>query len=152
MGKPTADRQLIASHRRARYDYEIGDTLEAGIVLTGTEVKSLRDGKATISEAYVQIERGEAWLLNAYIPEYSHGNRFNHEPRRKRKLLLHAHEIDKITAKVREQAYTGVPIELYFKHGHAKLLFGLGKGRKHYDKRQVEKDKMARREMRDGDH
>lgn len=150
MGK---DRQpdivVVATNRRAHYDYAIDDTFEAGIQLTGTEVKSLREAKVTLGEGYVTVSGGEAWMVNVYIPEYLPANRFNHEPKRKRKLLLKANEIDKIATKIKEQGYTAVPIELYFKKGWAKLRFGLGKGKKHYDKRQDQKAKDARREMRD---
>ena len=139
---------MIARHRRATYDYAIGDTFEAGLVLTGTEVKSLRDGQATIAEAFVQIKDGEAWLLGAHIPEYRYGNRFNHEPRRPRKLLLKRNQIDRIGSRIAQGGFTGVPMELYFSNGYAKLKFGLGKGKKNYDKRQDAKKKIDRREMR----
>ena len=139
---------MIARHRRATYDYAINDTYEAGLVLTGTEVKSLRDGQATIAEAYVQIKENEAWLLGAHIPEYRYGNRFNHEPRRPRKLLLKRHQIDRIATRIAQGGFTGVPMELYFCNGYAKLKFGLGKGKKNYDKRQDAKKKIDRREMR----
>ena len=142
-------KKIIARHRRAKYDYAINDTFEAGLVLTGTEVKSLRDGQATIAEAYVQIKDGEAWLLGCHIPEYRYGNRFNHEPRRPRKLLLKHNQISRIDIKISQGGFTGVPMELYFKNGYAKLMFGLGKGKKHYDKRQDEKQKLDRREMKD---
>lgn len=148
MAKKSDDRLTVARNRRARYDYEIDDTFEAGIVLTGTEVKSLRGGQATIGDGYVQVKGGEAWLLGAYIPEYTHGNLNNHPPRRDRKLLLHGHEIDKIVHRLGQQGYTGVPMEIYFRRGVAKLEFGLGKGKKKFDKRQAEKQKSDRREMR----
>jgi len=141
--------RMIARHRRAKYDYAINDTFEAGLVLTGTEVKSLRDGQATIAEAFVQIKDGEAWLLGCHIPEYRYGNRFNHEPRRPRKLLLKRSQIDRIDMKIAQGGFTGVPMELYFSKGYAKLLFGLGKGKKNYDKRQDEKKKIDRREMKE---
>lgn len=141
--------KIIARHRRATYDYEIEDTFEAGLSLTGTEVKSLRAGAATISEAYVRVKDGQCFIYNMNIPEYSHGNRNNHEPRRVRKLLLNRAQIDRLTRKFQEQGYTGVPMELYFSNGWAKLKFGIGKGKKNYDKRQSAKKKQDRREMRD---
>lgn len=140
-------RETIAKNRRATYEYLIEDTYEAGLVLTGTEVKSLRAGQANISEGgYVVVEDNQAWLLGAYIPEYTQGNRFNHEPRRRRRLLLSRHEIDRLHDKLRLQGYSAVPIELYFKEGWAKLEFGIGKGKKAYDKRQAEREKLDRRE------
>lgn len=142
-------RQIITSHRRARHDYVIGETFEAGLVLLGTEVKSLRDGHASLKEAFVAIENGEAWLLGSHIREYSHGNINNHAPRRKRKLLLHTHEIDKIHQRVSQKGFSAIPMTLYFREGKAKLEFGLGKGKKLHDKRQSEKAKAAKRDMRD---
>jgi len=142
-------RKIITSHRRARHDYQIGETFEAGIVLLGTEVKSLRDGHASLKEAFVAIEKGEAWLLGSHIREYSHGNINNHAPRRKRKLLLHAHEIHKIQQRVTQKGFSAIPMTLYFRGGKAKLEFGLGKGKKLHDKRQSEKAKAAKRDMRD---
>ena len=149
MAKRNPDHQLVASNRKARHEYEISDTFEAGLMLTGTEVKSLRAGHVTLHEGYVRVDRGEAWLVDVTIPEYRHGNRNNHEPRRPRKLLLNAHEIEKITVRIREKGYSAVPLEIYFKAGWAKLLFGLGKGKKLHDKRQSEREKTQRREMRD---
>lgn len=143
------DRRVVASNRRARYDYEIVETFEAGLALTGTEVKSLRAGHVTLGEGYVRIEGGEAWLVDVTIPEYRFGNIHNHAPRRKRKLLLNKHELEKVEAKIREKGFTAVPLELYFKGGWAKLLFGLGKGRKTIDKRHHEREKSARKELRD---
>ena len=143
------EKKIIARNKRATYDYAIKDTYEAGLVLTGTEVKSLRAGNATITEGFVQIKEDEAWALNLHIPEYKYGNRNNHEPRRPRKLLLKRNQIDKIRAQLEMSGFTGVVMSLYFKDGYAKLGFGLGKGKKHYDKRQDEKKKIDRREMRD---
>ncbi len=139
----------VARNRRAKHDYEIVDTYEAGLQLTGTEVKSLREGHATIAEGYVQIKGREAWLVGAYIPEYRYGNINNHPPRRDRKLLLHRHQIDRVAGKLKEQGFTAVPMAIYFKQGKAKLEFGLGKGKKKYDKRHAEREKSARRAMRD---
>ncbi|MGC6416353.1 MAG: SsrA-binding protein SmpB [Bradymonadia bacterium] len=142
-------KKIIARNKRAKHDYAIGDSFEAGIVLQGTEVKSLRDGKATIAEAYVQITDFEAFLHGCHIPEYLYGNRNNHEPRRTRKLLLKRREINKIKIQLEQKGYTAVPLELYFRDGYAKLSFGLGKGKKLHDKRQSEKAKTAKRELRD---
>ena len=139
--------KLIADNKRARHDYFIEDVVEAGIMLTGTEVKALREGKATIKEAYASPEKGAIWLINANIPEYSAGNRENHEPKRPRKLLLHAREIAKLAQAVERKGYTIAPLKLYFNdRGIAKLLIGLAKGKKSYDKRDVEKNRDWNRE------
>ncbi len=143
------EQTIIARNRRARFDYSIGDTYEAGLVLTGTEVKSLRNGSATITDGFVQVRDGEAWLMECHIPEYKFGNRFNHEPRRARKLLLKRNQIDRISVKLKQDGFTAVPLSLYFQNGYAKLEFGLGKGKKNYDKRQSEREKLDRREMSD---
>lgn len=139
--------KVIASNRRARHDYFIEDTWEAGLVLLGTEVKALRQGKATITEAYVRIDGDEAWLVGATIQPWTHGNRNNHEPARKRKLLLHRREIERLRGKVNQQGFTLVPMKLYFNKGKAKLQLGLGKGKKHYDKRQDTKQRDAKRDI-----
>lgn len=132
----------IAVNRRARFDYEIEETFEAGLQLTGTEVKSLRQGKANIAEAYVSPEKGEVFLINADFPPYEMGNRFNHEPRRPRKLLLHKREVNKLTGSVQREGRTIIPLRLYFnKKGLAKLQIGLAKGKKTIDKRQTVKDR-----------
>lgn len=132
----------IAENRRARYDYEITDTLEAGIVLTGTEVKSLRTGKAQITEAYASPERGELWLINAHIPEYLQANRFNHEEKRPRKLLVKKKELARLSQDVERAGNTIVPLKLYFnEQGRAKLLIGVGKGKKSFDKRETERNR-----------
>lgn len=137
----------VAENRRARYDYEIIDTLEAGIMLSGTEVKSLRQGKAQITEAYASPERGELWLINAYIPEYVQANRFNHEEKRPRKLLVHKKELARLSQDVERAGNTIVPLKLYFnEQGRAKLLIGVGKGKKSYDKRETEKNRDWNRE------
>lgn len=149
MAARSKDIVTVARNRRAKFDYEIVDTYEAGLQLTGTEVKSLREAHATIAEGYVQVKGREAWLVGAYIPEYRYGNINNHPPRRERKLLLHRHQIDRISAKLKEQGFTAVPMAIYFKQGKAKLEFGLGKGKKKYDKRQSEREKSAKRAMRD---
>ncbi|AFK53424.1 SsrA-binding protein SmpB [Tistrella mobilis] len=132
----------VAVNRKARFDYFIEDTVEAGLVLTGTEVKSLRGGKCNIAESYASVESNEAWLINANIPEYGGGNRFNHEPRRKRKLLLHRKEINRLFGLIKREGVTIVPLVLYFNDkGMAKLKLGLAKGKKLHDKRATERDR-----------
>ena len=140
------DRKVVATNRKARHDYLIVDTIEAGMVLTGTEVKALRAGRASLADGFASIDGGEAWLENVYIPEYSQGTWTNHAPRRKRKLLLHRVEIDKLTGKSRETGYTIVPLQLYFKDGRAKVEIALAKGKREYDKRQTLREKQDRRE------
>jgi SsrA-binding protein len=139
-------RSLIAQNRKARYDYFIEDTFEAGIALTGTEVKSLRAGRASLVDGFCEITDGEAWLLGVHISEYTQGTWTNHTPRRKRKLLLHRHEIDKLERRVNERGLTIVPLSLYFKDGRAKVEIGLAKGKKSYDKRQTIAKRDAQRE------
>ncbi len=139
--------KLITSNRRARRDYTILDTFEAGLVLTGTEVKSLRDGKASLAEAYARVRGEEVWLVGAHIPEYSHGNRENHEPSRDRKLLLHRREIERLTGKTQEQGLTIVPLRLYWKRGRAKLEIALARGKRDYDRRQDVQKREHQREM-----
>ncbi|WP_424981406.1 SsrA-binding protein SmpB [Maritalea sp. S77] len=130
---------LVAENRRARFDYEILDTMEAGLVLEGTEVKSLRNGKAQITESYASPEDGEIWLINAHIPEYLQANRFNHDERRRRKLLLKKREMSRLMSAVEKQGNTIVPLKLYFNdRGMAKLLIGIAKGKKQHDKRETE--------------
>jgi SsrA-binding protein len=137
----------VAENRRARFDYEILDTLEAGIVLTGTEVKSLRSGKAQITEAYAAPEKGELWLINAHIPEYLQANRFNHTERRPRKLLVSKKQLSRLSQEVERAGNTIVPLKLYFnEQGRAKVLIGLGKGKKSFDKRETEKSRDWNRE------
>lgn len=140
--------KVVADNRRARFDYEIGETFEAGIALTGTEVKSLRTGKATIAESYAHVDRhGEAWLVNANIPEYLAGNRFNHEPKRLRKLLLKQRELAKLAQGVEREGMSIVPLRLYFnERGRAKVQIALGRGKKLHDKREVEKKRDWGRE------
>lgn len=145
--KPKINTGLIADNRRARFDYEVLDTLEAGIMLTGTEVKSLRTGKAQITESYASPEGGELWLINAYIPEYLQANRFNHEEKRKRKLLVSKKELARLSQSVERGGNTIVPLKLYFNdRGIAKLLLGVAKGRKSHDKREVQKNRDWNRE------
>ncbi len=138
--------QLIAQNKKARYDYHIEDTFEAGLVLTGTEVKSLRSGRASLVDGYAEIVDGEVWLHGAHIPEYLQGTWNNHAPRRKRKLLLNRHEIDKMERRVNERGLTLVPLKLYFKDGRAKVEIALAKGKKAYDKRQTIAKRDAERE------
>jgi SsrA-binding protein len=145
--KESAAYKVIAENRKARHNYSIEDSLEAGIVLTGTEVKSLRAGKANIAESYASPENGEIFLINGHIPEYAQGNRFNHEPRRPRKLLLKKREIDRLTGEVQRAGLTLVPLKLYFnERGIAKLQLGLAKGKKLADKRETEKKRDWQRE------
>ena len=137
----------VAENRRARYDYEILDTLEAGILLTGTEVKSLRTGKAQITESYASPEDGELWLINAHIPEYLQANRFNHQERRRRKLLVSRRELSRLATEVNRSGNTIVPLKLYFnERGIAKVLIGLAKGKKNFDKRATEASRDWNRE------
>ena len=140
-------RKVIARNRRAYHDYAIEDTIEAGLVLTGTEVKSLRAGRASLTDGFAQIVDGEMWLYNVHIPEYIAGTWTNHAPRRIRKLLLHRKEIDRLAARVAEQGLTLVPLELYFKDGNVKVELGLGRGKRTYDKRQDLAKRDAAREI-----
>jgi SsrA-binding protein len=139
-------RKLIAQNKKARHDYHILDTYEAGMVLTGTEVKSLRQGRASLVDGFVQLDGGEAWLHNVHVPEYSQGTWTNHSARRKRKLLLHRAEIEKLFSKSQETGHTIVPLALYFKDGRAKAEIALARGKKEYDKRQTLREKQDRRE------
>lgn len=139
-------RKLIAQNKKARHDYHILDTYEAGLVLTGTEVKSLRQGRASLVDGFVQLDDHEAWLHNVHVPEYSQGTWTNHSARRKRKLLLHREEIEKLESKSQETGHTIVPLALYFKDGRAKVEIALAKGKKEYDKRQTLREKQDRRE------
>ncbi|MBT2389712.1 SsrA-binding protein SmpB [Streptomyces sp. ISL-1] len=139
-------RKLIAQNKKARHDYHILDTYECGLVLTGTEVKSLRQGRASLVDGFVQIDDHEAWLHNVHVPEYTQGTWTNHSARRKRKLLMHRAEIDKLASKTQETGHTIVPLVLYFKDGRAKVEIALAKGKKEYDKRQTLREKQDRRE------
>lgn len=140
-------RTVVATNRRARFDYEILDTYEAGLVLRGSEVKSLRQGKASIGEAYVWVRDGEAWLESMSIPPYSYAREGGHEPTRARKLLLHRREIDRIWSRMREQGLTLVPTRVYFSNGIAKVELALAKGKRTIDKRQSIKKRQQQREM-----
>ena len=139
-------RKFIAQNKKARHDYEILDTYEAGLVLQGTEVKSLRAGRATLTDGYATIDDGEMWLRGVHIPEYDPGTWTNHEPRRTRKLLLHAQEINRLIGKTKQSGLTLVPMQMYFKDGKAKVEIGLGKGKKAYDKRQDIAERQAKRD------
>ncbi|TNE37249.1 MAG: SsrA-binding protein SmpB [Alphaproteobacteria bacterium] len=145
--KSNAVQKVVAENRKARHNYFIEDTVEAGIMLQGTEVKSLRTGKSNIAESYASVENGALYLINAYIPEYEGGNRFNHEPRRPRKLLLHKREIARLAQGVQRGGMTLVPLKLYFnERGRAKVELGLAKGKKLHDKRQTDKDRSWARD------
>jgi len=145
--KPEPNFKIAADNRRARFNYAIGDTFEAGIALTGTEVKSLRTGKATIAESFASAKDGEIWLYNANIPEYLQANRFNHSPKRPRKLLLHKREIARLANAVDREGMTLVPLRLYFNEkGRAKLQIAIARGKKLHDKRETEKKRDWNRE------
>ncbi|CAN5189010.1 MAG: SsrA-binding protein SmpB [Pseudomonadota bacterium] len=139
--------RIVAENRRARYDYFVEDRFEAGIVLTGTEVKSLRQGEGSIAESYATVNGDEVWLINSHIPEYSHGNRMNHEPRRQRKLLLSKREIAKLNGAITRQGLTVVPLSIYFNgRGKAKIEIALARGKKAHDKRETIKERDWNRE------
>jgi SsrA-binding protein len=145
--KPERRFKLVADNRKARFNYEIGESFEAGIALTGSEVKSLRAGKATIAESYADARGGEIWLINSNIPEYLQAARFNHTPKRPRKLLLHKRQIDKLSGAVDREGMTVVPLKLYFNEkGRAKVEIALAKGKKLHDKRETEKKRSWERE------
>ena len=145
--KSEQGRKVIARNRRARHDYQIQDVLEAGLVLTGTEVKSLRAGRASLSDGFGEITDHEAWLHNVHIPEYAQGTWTNHEPRRTRKLLMHRKEIDKLAAATAERGLTLIPLSLYFSGGKAKIELALARGKRTYDKRQDLASRDAAREV-----
>ena len=146
--KEQSNEKMIAQNRRARHDYEIEDTYEAGLALTGTEVKSLREGRASLAESFISIDkRGEVWLEGGKIPEYLNGTWNNHAPKRKRKLLLHGAQIDKLRRQIQAKGYTIVPLQLYFNEdGRAKLKIALARGKKEYDKRQALREEQDKRE------
>ncbi len=139
--------QTVAQNRRARHEYHVEETLEAGLVLTGTEIKSIRAGRANLAEAYARVERGEAWLIGAHIAPYAQASRFNHEPTRTRKLLLHRDQIAELVGKTQTRGYTLVPLRLYIRDGLAKVELGLARGRKAHDKRRAIAERDARREL-----
>ncbi|WP_051715648.1 SsrA-binding protein SmpB [Streptomyces bikiniensis] len=140
------ERKLVAQNKKARHDYLVIDTYECGVVLMGTEVKSLRMGRASLVDGFVQIDGGEAWLHNVHVPEYMQGSWTNHSAKRKRKLLLHREQIDKLEAKSQETGHTIVPLALYFLNGRVKVEIALAKGKKEYDKRQTLREKQDTRE------
>jgi SsrA-binding protein len=154
MGVQANGRKVVATHRRARFEYEILDTFEAGLVLLGPEVKSLRAGKANLADSYATIRRGEAWLVNVHISPYAQAGRDNPDPRRERKLLLHRAEIARLEGRVAEKGLTLVPLEIYFKDGRAKVRLGLARGKRQHDKREAirrrEQDREIRRVTRRG--
>ena len=146
-GSQRVVKKIVAENRKARFNYEIVDTYEAGLVLMGTEVKSLREGKANIAESYASDEDGEMWLINSYLPEYLQANRFNHEPRRRRKLLMSKREINRLRIAISREGMTLIPLKIYFNdQGRAKLELALGKGKKLHDKRESEKQRDWNRE------
>jgi len=145
--KSDPNNKIAAENRKARFSYEVMDTVEAGLVLTGTEVKSLRQGQANIQESYASLEDGEIWLINSYVPEYLQGNRYNHEPRRRRKLLLNKREMSRLGQAVDREGMTMVPLKIYFNdRGRAKLLLAIARGKKLHDKRETEKQRDWARE------
>jgi SsrA-binding protein len=146
MEKPSGEK-LIVDNRRARHEYHLSDRVEAGLALTGTEVKSLRNGKATLQQAYAEVRGGEAWLVGLHVPEYVEGNRANHDPDRSRKLLLHRREIDRLAASVAEKGFTVVPTRLYFKGGRVKVELALARGKELRDKRRDIADRDAKRQI-----
>jgi SsrA-binding protein len=145
--KSAPGEQVVCVNRQARFNYFIDETFEAGLVLVGSEVKSLRDGKANLTDSYAQIRKGEAFLINAHISPYPGANQFNHEPKRARKLLLHGREIERLTGKTKERGLTLVALKIYFKDGRAKVELGLARGKKLYDKRETLKRKNAERDI-----
>ncbi len=140
--------KILSDNRKASHNYHLSDRLEAGLVLTGTEVKAAKTGKIQLQDAYAEVEANEAWLINAHISQYSHGNRENHEPVRKRKLLLHRAEIDKLQMKTREKGLTVIPTKLYLKEGRVKCELAIGRGKKLHDKRETERAREANEEAR----
>ncbi|KAB2329045.1 SsrA-binding protein SmpB [Cytobacillus depressus] len=144
---PKGAGKMIAQNKKAYHDYAIEETYEAGIVLQGTEIKSIRAGKINLKDSYARIEKGEVFLIGLHISPYEQGNRYNHDPLRTRKLLLHAKEINKLIGDTKEIGYSIVPLKLYLKNGFAKVLIGLAKGKKKYDKREDLKKKEAKREV-----
>jgi SsrA-binding protein len=144
---PKHEGKVVAQNKKATHDYFIEETYEAGIVLTGTEIKSIRAGKANIKDAFARIKNGEMFLWHAHISPYEQGNRYNHDPLRTRKLLMKKKEISKLIGTTKEQGYTLIPLKIYLKNGFAKVLIGLGKGKKNYDKREALKEKDAKRQI-----
>ena len=147
MSHKKTDENLIAQNKKARHDYFVEETYEAGLVLTGTEIKSVRAHTVQLVDAYVQVKNGEAWVYNMHIAEFKGGNRFNHIPDRNRKLLLHKKEIAKLLGVSQQAGYSLIPLKVYLRNGYAKLLVGVCKGKKNYDKRQDLKEKDAKRDI-----
>lgn len=147
MGMPKGEGKLIAQNRKAKHDYTVVDTMEAGIVLQGTEIKSIRNGRINLKDGFARIRNGEAYLLNVHISPYEQGNIFNHDPLRTRKLLLHKKQIAKLIAETKNTGITIVPLKVYIRNGYAKVLIGLAKGKKQYDKREDLKRKEINREI-----
>ena len=147
MARKDAGEKVLAQNKTARLNYFIDDTYEAGIVLVGTEVKSIREGRANLKDSYALVKEGEVWLHEMHVSPYSHGNRYNHEPLRTRKLLLHSREIKRLYGKSREKGLTLIPLKLYFKNGKVKVEIGVGRGKKLYDKREDMKLRDDRRDM-----
>lgn len=141
------DDKVLAQNKKASHDYFIEETIEAGIVLQGTEIKSIRNGKVQLKDSFVRIRNNEAWISNMHISPYEQGNRFNHDPLRSRKLLLHKKQISSLIGETKREGYTIVPLKMYVKNGYAKVLIGIGKGKKDYDKRDVLKKKEAKRDI-----
>jgi SsrA-binding protein len=144
---PKGEGKQVAQNKKAYHDFFIEETFEAGIVLQGTEIKSIRAGKANLKDSYARIQNGEAWLYSMHVSPYEQGNRYNHDPLRPRKLLLHKREINKLLGETKEVGYALVPVKLYLKNGFCKVLLGLAKGKKNYDKREDLKKKEAKREI-----
>ncbi|PLT32158.1 SsrA-binding protein SmpB [Bacillus sp. V5-8f] len=144
---PKGEGKQVAQNKKAYHDYFIEETFEAGVVLQGTEIKSIRAGKVNMRDSFAKIERGEVFLHNMHVSPYEQGNRYNHEPLRTRKLLLHRKQINKLIGETKEVGYTIVPLKVYLKNGFAKVLIGLGKGKKQYDKREDLKKKEAKRDI-----
>ncbi|GEL05349.1 SsrA-binding protein SmpB [Rummeliibacillus stabekisii] len=144
---PKGSGKVLAQNKKAGFDYFIEETIEAGLVLNGTEIKSIRQGKVQLKDSFILIRNGEAWISNMHINTYEQGNIFNHDPLRVRKLLLHKKQINQLRVDVKRDGYTIVPLKMYIKDGYAKILIGLGKGKKNYDKRADLKKKEANREM-----
>ncbi|EKF1562822.1 SsrA-binding protein SmpB [Listeria monocytogenes] len=144
---PKGDGKLVAQNKKARHDYAIEETFEAGIVLQGTEIKSVRNARVNLKDSYARIDKGEIFLHNMHISPYEQGNRYNHDPLRTRKLLLHKKQISRLIGETKESGYSIVPLKMYIKDGYAKLLIGVARGKKKYDKRQDLKQKEAKRDI-----
>ncbi|GER69746.1 SsrA-binding protein [Weizmannia acidilactici] len=144
---PKGEGKVLAQNKKASHDYFIEETYEAGLVLQGTEIKSIRAGRVNLRDSFARVEKGEVYVYGMHISPYEQGNRYNHDPLRPRKILLHRREIDKLTGVVKEQGYSLIPLKIYIKNGYAKVLIGLARGKKNYDKREALKKKEAAREI-----